>query len=79
MVDRKSSEPSPESIARANRRRIAMEEGARAMADVEQKAVAVRKNRERLRALREAKEADDARTSAAVLLPAKKKKKVLSR
>jgi hypothetical protein len=56
-----------------------MEEGARAMADVEQKAVAVRKNRERLRALREAKEADDARTSAAVLLPAKKKKKVLSR
>jgi predicted HTH transcriptional regulator len=79
MVDRKSSEPSPESIARANRRRLAMEEGARAMADVEQKAVAVRKNRERLRALREAKEADDARTSAAVLLPAKKKKKVLSR
>ena len=79
MVDRKSSEPSPESIARANRRRLAMEEGARAMADVEQRAVAVRKNRERLRALREAKEADDARTSAAVLLPAKKKKKVLSR
>jgi hypothetical protein len=74
MVDRKSSEPSPESIARANRRRLAMEEGARAMADVEQRAVAVRKNRERLRALREAKEADDARTSAAVVLPAKKKK-----
>ena len=51
-----------------------MEEGARAMADVEQEAVAVRKNMERLRALREAKEADEARTSAAVVLPAKKKK-----
>jgi hypothetical protein len=79
MVDRKSTEPSPESIARANRQRLAMEEGARAMADVEQKAAAVRKNMERLRALREAKEADEARTSAAVLLPAKKKKKGFSR
>ena len=69
MVDRKSSEPSPESIARANRQRLAMEEGARAMADVEQEAVAVRKNMERLRALREAKEAEE----AAVQLPAKKK------
>ena len=79
MVDRKSTEPSLESIARANRRRFAMEEGARAMADVEQKAVAVRKNMERLRVLREAKEADEARTSAAVPLPAKKKKKAFSK
>jgi hypothetical protein len=69
MVGRKSTEPSPESIARANRQRLAMEEGARAMADVEQKAAAVRKNMERLRALREAKEAEE----AAVQLPAKKK------
>jgi hypothetical protein len=37
---------------------LAAEEGARAMVDVEQKAVAVRKNMERLRALREAKEAE---------------------
>jgi hypothetical protein len=79
MVDRKSSEPPPERIARANRQRLAMEEGARAMADVEQKAVAVRKNMERLRALRQAKEADEARTSATVPLPAKKKKKGISR
>jgi hypothetical protein len=75
MVDRKSTEPSPESVARANRQPLAMEEGARAMADVEQKAVAVRKNMECLRALREAKEADEVRTSAAALVPAKKKKK----
>ena len=74
MVDRKSSEPSPESIARANRRRLAMEEGARAMADVEQRAVAVRKNRERLRALREAKEADEDSAAAPVSKPAKKRR-----
>jgi hypothetical protein len=58
MAGKKSDDPSPESIARANRQRIAMEEGARAMADVERQAVAVRKNMERLRALREAKEAE---------------------
>jgi hypothetical protein len=74
MVDRKSTELSPESIVRTNRKRLAVEEGARAMADVEQEAVAVRKNMERLRALREAKEADEARKSAVVPLPAKKKK-----
>jgi hypothetical protein len=54
----KKSEPSPESIARANRQRLAFEEGVRAMADVEREAAAVRKNMERLRALREAKEAE---------------------
>jgi hypothetical protein len=58
MAGKKSAQPSPESIARANRQRIAMEEGARAMADVEQHAIAVRKNMERLRALREAKAAE---------------------
>jgi hypothetical protein len=56
MTGRKSADPSPESIARANRQRLAAEEGARAMADVERQAVAVRKNMERLRALREAEE-----------------------
>jgi hypothetical protein len=62
MVDKKSDDPSPESIARANRKRLAVEEGARAMADVEKKAIAVRKNMERLRALREAKEMEEERT-----------------
>ncbi|WP_084801026.1 transcriptional regulator [Bradyrhizobium sp. Tv2a-2] len=64
MADKKSAEPSPESIARAERRRVALEEGARAMADIERDAVAARKNMERLRALREAKEAGEARAGA---------------
>lgn len=67
------TEPSPESIARANRQRLALEEGARAMADVERHAVNVRKNMERLRALREAKEAEEARNQA--VLPKTEKKK----
>jgi hypothetical protein len=62
MAGKKSGDPSPESIARANRQRLAFEEGIRAMADVERDAVAVRKNMERLRALREAKEAETVRT-----------------
>jgi hypothetical protein len=64
MASKKLAEPSPESNARANRQRLAAEEGARAMADVEQKAIAVRKNMERLRALRQAKEAEEAKTEA---------------
>jgi len=58
MVSKKSGVPSPESIARANRQRIAHEEGKKALADVELQATAVRANMARLRALREAKEAD---------------------
>jgi hypothetical protein len=75
MAGKKSAEPSPESIARANRQRLAAEEGARARADVEQKAIAVRKNMERLRALREAREAEEARTHVALPVAAKKKRK----
>jgi hypothetical protein len=75
MADRKSTSPSPESIARANRQRIAMEEGARAMADVEKEAVAVRKNMERLRALRKAKEAEQAALPQPSSAPAAKKTK----
>ncbi len=60
MVDRKSAEPSPVAVARANRQRLAQEEGARAMEDVTREAVAVRKNMARLRALRLAKEAEQA-------------------
>lgn len=75
MADKKAAEPSPESIARANRQRLAMEEGARAMADVERRAVAIRKNMERLRALREAKEAEEASTPVALPVTAGKKRK----
>jgi hypothetical protein len=75
MADKKATEPSAESIARANRQRLMAEEGARAMADVERQAVAVRKNMERLRALRQAKEAEEARTEAALPSTAKKKRK----
>jgi hypothetical protein len=73
MADSKSAELSPEKIARANRQRLALEEGAKAMADVEREAVAVRKNMERLRALREAREAEEAKTQSS-LSPAPKKK-----
>jgi hypothetical protein len=68
-------EPSPESIARANRQRLAVEEGARAMADLERQATEVRKNMERLRALREAKEAEEARTRTVLPETAKTKRK----
>jgi hypothetical protein len=67
-----NKQPSPTSLARAERQRVAAEEGARAMADVERKAVDVRKNMERLRALRAAREAEDAKTQPA---PAAKKKR----
>jgi hypothetical protein len=73
MVSRKSAEPSPASSARANRQRLAQEEGARAMADVEQKAAAVRKNMERLRALRQAKEAQGTDAEPATAGSRKKK------
>ena len=76
----KSAEPSPVSIARANRQRLAREEGVRAMADVEKSAAAVRKNMERLRALREAKEAQEASALPAVtVMPKKKRKKAVAK
>lgn len=68
-------EPSAESVARANRQRLALEEGARAMADLERQAVEVRKNMERLRSLREAREAEAAKNQAAVPKAAKDRKK----
>jgi hypothetical protein len=77
----KRSEPTPDSIARSNRQRLAAEEGVRAMADVERDAVAVRKNMERLRALRKAKEAESeaaAATTQAAPVAAKKKRKPAS-
>jgi hypothetical protein len=68
-------QPSPTSLARAARQRLAAEEGARAMADVDRKSVAVRTNMERLRALRQARDAEQATTQAALAPAAKKKRK----
>jgi hypothetical protein len=59
MSGKKPAEPSAESVARAKRQRLAQEEGVRAMADLERQAIEVRRNMQRLRALREAKEADE--------------------
>ena len=75
MATKKSAEPSPESIARAYRQRLASEQGAQAMADIEQEAIAIRKNMGRLRALREAREAAEAQTQQASPAAAKKKRK----
>ena len=54
----KKDDQSPEQIAKANRLRLAREEGARAMEEAQQKANHVSKNMARLRELRLAKEAD---------------------
>ncbi|MBR0794207.1 hypothetical protein JQ615_02270 [Bradyrhizobium jicamae] len=67
---------SPESLARAERQRLAAEEGARAMAEVERDAIAVRKNMERLRALREARDAEGSQGEAATAADAPAKKAV---
>jgi hypothetical protein len=53
----KSDEPSPSQLARANRLRLAAEEGARAREDAVKEAIAVRKNMARLKELRLASEA----------------------
>ena len=45
------------------------------MADIEQQAIAVRKNMERLRGLREAKEAQETKTQPAIPVAVKKKRK----
>jgi hypothetical protein len=52
-------------IARANRLRLAAEEGARAMSENTKEAIALRKNMARLRELRLAKEADTIRRQIA--------------
>jgi hypothetical protein len=72
MASKMPGELSPEGVARANRRRIAAEEGKQAMVDVERDAVAIRANMKRLRALREAEEAS--KRLQASLEPAPKSK-----
>ena len=66
---------SPTSVARAERQRLAAEEGARAMAEIDRQAAAVRKNMERLRTLREAKEAAEAGAQVDTPVALKKKRK----
>lgn len=79
MAGKKTAELSPESMARAKRRRLASEEGARAMAEIHREAIAVRKNMERLRALREAREAQEATTQPVLPdTPRKKRRRALS-
>jgi len=65
MSARKTAELSPEGIARSDRKRLAAEEGVRALADVERQAIEVRKNMARLREIREAREREKAAADAA--------------
>ncbi|MBH5400379.1 transcriptional regulator [Bradyrhizobium sp. CNPSo 4010] len=74
MTTKKSAEPSPESLARSERKRVAAEEGARALADVERQGIEVRKNMARLREAREAKDAADEAVRLASPTPALKKR-----
>lgn len=59
MTTKKSVQPSPETVARFERKRLAAEEGAQALADVERQGIELRKNMARLREAREAREADE--------------------
>jgi len=61
----KPPDQSAAQIARANRMRLAAEEGAQAMEEATKKAIAVRKNMSRLRELRLAKEASAIRAQIA--------------
>lgn len=70
---------SPEQIARAEKQRVARVEGAKAMIDVDKDAIAIRKNMERLRALRLAREAEEAEAAANAPPPAPKKKKAAAK
>jgi len=76
MVGKSVAERSPASLDRARKKQIASEEGARTMAQFQTEAVNVRKNMERLKALRLAKQAkdeSDAQIAAENAPPAKKK------
>lgn len=74
MSARKPAVLSPEGIARADRQRLAAEDGVRAVADVERQAIEVRKNMARLRELREAREVADAARAATQPTPPLKKR-----
>ncbi|MCA1364239.1 transcriptional regulator [Bradyrhizobium sp. IC3069] len=74
MSSKKPAEPSPESITRSDRKRLAAEEGARALADVERQAIEVRKNMARLREARQAREAADEALRSTLPVPKLKKR-----
>jgi hypothetical protein len=57
--------PSPEQAARLERKRLAAEDGSKALQEAAEHSVAVRENMARLRALRLAKEAEAVRTEIA--------------
>jgi hypothetical protein len=78
MVSKKS-EPSPESIARADRQRVAAAEGKQAMAVIERQRIAIRENMVRLRVLREAEETRVQQADLAAGVTTKKKKKSVSK
>ena len=75
MSAKKPAEPSVESIDRSERKRLAAEEGIRALADVDRQAIEVRKNMARLREVREAKEAADEALRIALPPPKKRSRK----
>jgi len=76
MTTKRSDAPSPVGVARAQQQRLAAEERTRVMAEAEQNAASVRKNMNRLRTLRLAKEAEDALAPPVVAVPKKRSKKV---
>lgn len=76
MTSKKSGVPSPASIARADRQRVAAEQGQQAMAEIKRQANAVRANMVRLRALREAEAAKSVEAEPAAG-PKKRKRRLV--
>lgn len=68
-----TKQQTPEQLARLEKQRLARIEGAIALADVDKEYVDVRKNMERLKALRLAKEAEEAANPPPPAEPKKKK------
>jgi hypothetical protein len=79
MTSRKSGVRSPASIARADRQRVAAEQGLQAMAEIERQANAVRANMVRLRALREAEAAKSVEAEPAAAPKKRKRRHAASR
>jgi hypothetical protein len=79
MTSRKSGVPSPASVARADRQRVAAEQGQQAMAEIKRQANAVRANMVRLRALREAEAAKNVDAEPADGPKKRKRRLVVSR
>jgi hypothetical protein len=65
--------PSPEQTARLERQRLAVEEGTKALQEVAERAIAIRENMVRLRALRLAKEAGAKQSNAQPTEPRRKR------